>query len=230
MGLHHSPNAVISGLIQCIDPANPRASGDTGDFVGGNAATKTFPLELTINTTQGYSEFNANSFFTVSSTGYPATWSSQLTIDTWIYVPTSATWSNGTYLGAIILRGSYTGHVGLGRNVVNNQIVFSVRGDAEQSLAYATITRDTWHHVSCIWNGEVASIAVNGNIIQSSSPLSLTGTPENDVWNFGRIGAFGGDVGNKYVGRIGTTKIYNRSLSAEEVRQNFNALRARYAI
>lgn len=236
MGIYQSTSIVTNGLTQYIDPVNPKASGDVGDFFGGNDATKTFPLELTVNTSQGYAEFNANSFFTVSSAGYPSDWKNQLTIDTWIYVPTSSTWSNGTTFGPIILKGAYTGHIGIGRSTNNNQICFSLRGDAATSIAYASITRDVWNHVSGVWNGTVASIALNGSIVQSSSPITHTGVPTSgaspnpNFWNFGRVGAFSGADGNKYVGRIGATKIYNRSLSAEEVRQNFTALRSRYGL
>ena len=45
-----------------------------------------------------------------------------------------------------------------------------------------------------------------------------------------RIGADGRTGTTVVLGNLPATQIYNRALSAEEIRQNFNALKGRYGI
>jgi len=67
------------------------------------------------------------------------------------------------------------------------------------------------------------------NIIES---YNATVTASNPILKIS-ISSGGGDIGARghyFSGRIGVSRIYNRALSANEVRQNFNAQRRLYGI
>ena len=160
----------------------------------------------------------------------------QITIETWIYVPSSATWSNGFY-GNIVTRGNYGGSHGLWRTTTNNQVSAWFRqtgafvgGGQVESLG--TITRDTWHQLVAVWKNPGSALYINGQLVsQNTTALAdLNATATDDLWYIGRNTAAGGSNGNFFTGNQASTKIYNRALTAAEVQQNFNATRGRFGI
>jgi hypothetical protein len=65
---------------------------------------------------------------------------------------------------------------------------------------------------------------VNGASVASGSPAAPTSTSTNLL-----IGRRGG-AGLVLQGDIGLASVYNRSLSADEVLQNFSAIRGRFGV
>ena len=160
----------------------------------------------------------------------------QITIETWLYVPSSATWSNGFY-GNIVTRGYYGGSHGLWRTTTNNQVSARFRqtgsfvgGGQVESLG--TIVRDTWNQLVAIWKAPGSALYINGQLSsQNSTALAdLSAAATDDFWYIGRNTAAGGADGNYFTGNQAQTKIYNRALTATEIQQNFNATRSRYSI
>lgn len=158
----------------------------------------------------------------------------EITIETWIYVPSSATWSNGFY-GNIVTRGFFGGSHGLWRTTTNNEVsawfrqtgVFVGGGQVESR---GNITRDTWNQLVAVWKAPGSALYINGNLVnQNSTPLeSASAVPTDDLWYIGRNTAAGGNNGNYFTGNQTATKIYNRALSAQEIAQNYSALRSRF--
>lgn len=68
----------------------------------------------------------------------------------------------------------------------------------------------------------VNGVLINGTPVQAQSQYSGTGTV--------RIGATYSSGGSYANGKINSATIYNRILSADEVTQNFNAMRGRYGV
>ena len=92
-------------------------------------------------------------------------------------------------------------------------------------LGNTTITANTWYHAVWVCNGVDSIIYLNGiqdSIYTYNGGLSGTGTIN--------IGQHSPDVYNNWDGRIASIKIYNRALSHDEIKQNFNASRSRYGI
>ena len=83
-----------------------------------------------------------------------------------------------------------------------------------------------WKFISCQRTGSTsAEVYVNGISVASSSSMP-SGTSNGQQIDIGRI-----DIAGRYsAGNISQVQIYNRALSAAEVSQNFNALRARFGI
>lgn len=86
------------------------------------------------------------------------------------------------------------------------------------------LNNTTYHIVSC-YNGVQLKIYVNG-VLSSGSVLNepLSG------WGIDRIGRWMDSDQRSFVGTIFNLNTYNRELTADEVAQNFNALRGRYGI
>ena len=89
---------------------------------------------------------------------------------------------------------------------------------------------NTWYHVCLTWTSGSANTYLNGasaNAVNAATPNGFTGTFGSVVIGKGFI--LGGTE-RPFIGIIGAVNIYNRVLSADEIAQNFNALRGVYGI
>jgi len=82
-----------------------------------------------------------------------------------------------------------------------------------------------WYHSVVVWDGTSLILYINGNEVdrRSQSGTSLA------IQNL-RIGTYRDNNNRWWLGNISQVSIYNRSLSPQEIKQNFNALRGRYGI
>lgn len=88
----------------------------------------------------------------------------------------------------------------------------------------ATLANNTWYHaVGTYSSNGSAKLYINGSLVNSASYAS---TSYGSVTTTLYIGQYAGYMS----GSIPVSRMYNRELSAAEVVQNFNALRARYGI
>jgi hypothetical protein len=111
--------------------------------------------------------------------------------------------------------------------IVNSQAFLSVLttgGQRTFTNPQVLLNNTTYHIVSC-YNGVQLKIYVNGALSAGSvlnEPLA--------GWGIDRIGRWQDGDQRSFVGTIFSLNTYNRELTAEEVTQNFNALRGRYGI
>lgn len=107
----------------------------------------------------------------------------------------------------------------------DNTIQMTVTGDAEYVASTSTITYNTWYQVLGTKDSSGLKIYLNGALSGTgTSPTGTTTTSDN--FTIGRQ-----DQGNwPFNGNVSLVNIYNRSLTAAEVAQNFNAFRGRYGI
>jgi hypothetical protein len=108
-----------------------------------------------------------------------------------------------------------------------------VLGFSNGDFTYTTATASAstalglWVNVVGTYDGNFSKIYVNGQLITSNADTkTLATTSANFV--------LGTETTNTSTyplnGRISTTQVYNRALTATEISQNFNALRGRYGI
>lgn len=99
--------------------------------------------------------------------------------------------------------------------------------------ASASISFNTWYHAVGVENhdnGDRISMYINGNLI-SSNTYGYTATQYTGVANQVRIGAQKvGSVGRYFRGQVSNVELYNRSLSADEIKQLFVSMRGRYGL
>jgi hypothetical protein len=84
---------------------------------------------------------------------------------------------------------------------------------------------NAWNYIMLVYNGSTIKIYLNGvqvhnenasgNITQTNSNVFIGGEPSQSYF---------------FNGRIASSQIYNRALSAQEVLQNYNALKSRFGI
>jgi hypothetical protein len=82
----------------------------------------------------------------------------------------------------------------------------------------------SWNFASFVWSGTTLTIYLNGG-----SPISST----ISFTNSGNvvIGVYPSNVvGSYFNGKISNVQIYNRNLSADEILQNYNALKTRFGL
>lgn len=107
-------------------------------------------------------------------------------------------------------------------------------GSFSYLTATATKNAGTWYHYVYTYNGNVEKLYINGAEVASGA---RTGSIVYDTNNTqlaigGDWNGAGYDAGMSVTvnGQMPVVKLYNRGLPANEVQQNFNALRSRYGI
>lgn len=234
MSVFAGPDIVYENLILNLDAGNAKSFTGSGttwyNVVGGNNAFLSNSPTYESNNNGVLVFDGVNQYASVDIANTFTTYSQQITFETWVYIPTDATWTNG-YYGGIITRGNYDGSHGLWRTNSNNQISAYFRQrdvyDVQQSVTI--IERDTWYQLVGIWTGAGSQLYVNGVLVDSDDRTMLD--TESDVpFEIGRNTAAGGAAGNYFNGKIASIKLYDSALSPSEVQQNFNALRGRFGL
>ena len=105
-----------------------------------------------------------------------------------------------------------------GLNAVGQSSGMGIQGSAWNS----SIPIDTnWHYQAIVLDGSTATAYDNGVVASSKAYTSYT-LPGNII--------VGGRSGYYWSGEISAFSVYDRALTADEVKTNFNALRGRYGI
>lgn len=86
-----------------------------------------------------------------------------------------------------------------------------------------------WYHVVATYTSGSRILYINGVQVNSDSQTGTISTNTNGS-SIGVYGGYNGGRGYYYNGNIAITNVYNRVLSADEVKQNFNALRGRFGV
>ena len=114
-----------------------------------------------------------------------------------------------------------------------NSLYFSnIIGGAQQTIQTATnLTTNTWYHAvfTTSYNGTNTTMKIYTNGIETASGTFSGAQGLDGAYNFA-IGDGYNASWYRFDGRVESAKVYNRTLSATEVQQNFNALRSRYGI
>lgn len=193
------------------------------DVTGSNTITTT---SLTYTSDGTFSFNGSNNYLTISTfTNKPTT---AITVEAWIR-PTKPTLS-GTIRGGVI---SATNSMYLG-------IIDSVDGGVTHALHWANqtsvsriqswngnIPNNAWSHIAGTYDGTTMRAYINGVQVYSAAQ---TGTIPDASYVLGTYGGALADGVHNFNGLIPASKIYNRALTADEMKQNFNALRGRYGI
>ena len=221
MGVTYNPKTVTNGLVLALDAANVKSYPGSGttwtDMSGqGNHGTLTNGPTYDANN-KGTIVFDGvndyvnipNVLSSISGSNFHAFsfWfnSSNTTADT---IPFSSGLAGNYYIQ------------------LNSSVFYVQIGPSYRTYSLST-SINTWYNVCFVKNGinDAGDLYINSSL-KSSYTGSITSTPS------GLSSLFLGKYysGYLFVGNIPQVSIYNRALSANEVLQNFNALRGRYGI
>ena len=92
-----------------------------------------------------------------------------------------------------------------------------------QTTLYSTINDNPLNYVETMSSSGTYSLYINGKLARQAQNMSPSGV------NFDKIGV-GQFSGVRLEGKLSNVSVYNKALSASEVKQNFNALRGRFGI
>jgi hypothetical protein len=229
MSFIHSPKIVTDGLVLALDAANPRS------YVSGS--TRWYNLA---NTTISGSLINGPTFDTgslgsivldgtndqVNISAIPSSVfsliSSSFTVSMWVNIK-----SNNAGFISSNQSPSNGGQYSLVRR--DNVLYVSFYGTPTYTDlgGNRTLPTGSWVNITHVHNNttQISSLYQQGAFLvsgsMSPSPLITSASLVLGWYGFG---------GSYLSGSIATTQIYNRALSAQEVQQNYNALRGRYGI
>jgi hypothetical protein len=213
-GITTTEQIVTNGLIVNLDALNNSSysgsgttwtdisgSGNNATLVSSPAYTASSPGYFTMNgSTTTINAINLSSY-------------TNLTIEIWLY-------DSRTYSGEQDIL-TYNGNSG-SYAYRSSDSSFRTDGDNLGARLFTGVSRppqNTWYQLCYVKN---ANLYLNNT--------SYTGSGTDRTYGVLSIANTRTGINNRLNGRIGTVKIYNRSLTAGEVSQNFNALRGRYGI
>ena len=227
MGFYRGPQIVTSGLVLHLDAANPKSYPGTGttwydragNLNGGvvnNATLYNGPSFSSTN--MGSLVFNGtNSYVRVDSTILQ---DSGGTINIWCkptgVPPTGFTGyifsSFGTNSDRFYMYIDTSGNFGI------------ARGNPMVGIAAGVKPLNIWYNLVMVWTSTTLSGYFNGIQFGATTSYIASGTTSNfSIGSY--VGPFGTQVFN---GNIANVQIYNRALTAQEVLQNYNALKSRF--
>jgi len=225
---HGTPNSIVTdGLVFLIDAANPRSYPKTGPTVHNiiNALNSgSFQDDTSFSTDQG-GAFNfdgVDDYIQVDPPIPQAT--TAITVNVWFKGTAQGSHSGGNYIFGGN-PGYYHGPA-LSYDYNNEKIWWGVytNGTYNQPTGF---TQDTIWNVCSTFERPTLKTYRNG--VLADTDTQNTDITYQDTTSGNRIGEWGyGGYQRNFNGQIYSVQVYNRELSAQEVKQNYNALKNRF--
>jgi hypothetical protein len=227
MGINYSPVVVRDGLVLHLDAGNPKSypgSGTTWTDLSGNGNTGTLTNTPTYDSTNGGSIVFAGTarIAIVNTAGLNLTGSSPISIITWIK-PTSG--------GGMVMSGG-TAYGLFSEASIRYWYYDSNPNWKNFSSTTSPITNAVWNQIAVTHVPGSVSLPTfyyNGTALATSgaapTPIN-TGTASSAT--IGEYNVY--QPYSQFLGRIAISLMYNRVLTAAEVKQNFNAYRGRFGL
>jgi hypothetical protein len=224
-----APNIVTDGLVLYLDAANTKSyvSGSTTwNNIAGFSNNGTLVNGPTFNSAnRGSIVFDGVNDYV--NCGNSLDQNGPLTIMSWIYTTTVSSGAR-----AIISNCNAGGNQQDYVLEINRTAgkVGAFWGDVILLVSNQSLLINQWYYVGFVRSGSIGNwnlnIYINGTN-DSSTTTSVNPNATNAGTSIGRAG----DVNSQYFsGRISNTVLYNRTLSASEVLQNYNATKTRFGL
>jgi hypothetical protein len=233
LGVIVAPQQLVSdGLVARLDAANSKSYPGTGT-TWNDVNSASFPFTLTngpVFNTNGFFDFDgANDYAVIANTAVlkPTT---AITLEQWL---NADDWNAGTSSSNYKCSLSCTAGGGYSHNIWSGTFTsYLYAGGAYRTPSTNVSTLVGWHHFVTTFDGRYTRLYVDGEL-KSSIDIGTSGNLISYVANSIFVGAeaSGGTApeGLYWDGKIGTTAIYNRALSAAEIAQNYT-LSKRYSL
>ena len=225
MALDHGPKIVTNGLVFSIDAADPNSyrSGSAFCYNTANLATSG-----SVSGSMGYNQSGIGAFSFPSNGSciiFPensALNTQTPTVEVWI--KTNATTQNGFWFE----KGNVNTQYSLFQEGVNIVWRQNLGGSSSQYTNSATFINTTeWSQVVGTFTTGNRRTYING-IVRTSDAVSGSINTNANGMSIGIYGGFNGGRGYSYNGNISVVRVYNRSLTPEEVLQNYNEQLSRF--
>lgn len=236
MALSYNPKIVTSGLALCVDAANRDSypgSGTSWRDLSGNGN------HVTLVNSPTYNSGNLGSIVLNGSNQYGTTNYSisgkPFSINIWIYT-TNLGSSYHTWVGQDTSQATTSGNIYLQRFIYNrgtspNCMTIGIL-DVNNTGANATdpnaLVANVWYNYCATVDTSTITLYKNGTQVATAAQSTALATTTGGLILGG--GYFNNGPTDYCQGYFPHCSVYNRALTAEEVLQNFNALRGRYGV
>ena len=237
----YSPQIPTRGLIFYLDAGNPKSysgSGTRWTDMSGNGWHGTLQGTPTFTAAGGQSYFTLNGSTQYITTANTTVYGTTCTAALWAYTNSSQVQTQPMLISKIsanaITMSDFPFRIGL--TTLGNVSVGVDTGADFVGLATTPVAHNSgnkWAHYVATFSQTALRMYVNGSLVASTT-YSTTTVPANaQPWTIGRaaqeVSLSAGGL-TYFTGRIATASLYNATLSADEVLQNFNATRGRFGV
>ena len=234
MGTSYNPPIVTDGLVFCVDAANQRSypkSGTTwSDLVGSNDGT------MQNMTASNFSSDNGGSLIFTGTDDYISLGdifsfgTGDFSIETLVLYNNLSS----NIAGATVAKDNYSGsstykgfllNISSGLNFETRNIVGGSGPNTNCRLSQANMSTGRWYFVHANRINNVLKLYVDGVLVDSAAESVAT-----DVSNTHelRVASLSNSSTQRLNGNLSSVKIYNRALTGDEVRQNYEATVGRF--
>ena len=223
MGLAHSPRIVTDGLILALDAGNTKSypgSGTAWTDISGKGNNGTLTNGPTYNSDNGGSiVFDGTNDHAVLDSSFQVSTSGTYSFEAWIYK--TATGTNNT--ATLISGGSGGDQDGL---IINTEDYSST--NIRIASSNGDVNAVYYNGISQTLNGTSTGTDASFNLNEWIH-VAVTGINVNSTDGAAHHIGQNNNNSNQFTGRISNLKVYDRTLTASEIEQNYNALKGRYA-
>jgi hypothetical protein len=226
MGLGHSPSIVMDGLIFSLDAGNSRCYSGAGltanGLVGGIGATLINGVGFTSSNNGSFVFDGSDDYIAASGTNFPLS-NSPRTLNIWYYTNTS-TWTANT--NNLFWYGTASGRQSFGVDF-NTYPEMEFYSWADDITWNTTAPQVGWKNLQIAYDGNLTVRIYELGVLVATKTL---GAQLNTVLSSNvQIGAITSLAGH-FDSNISQVSMYNRALSVQEIRQNYNATKKRYGL
>lgn len=232
---------VVDGnVVLWIDPGQTSSyagSGTTVTDLSTSANNLTLVGSPTYNATTGGGTFAFNGSSQYGYVPYSASLAptAGITINSWAFL---SNWNVATNMRIVSKTEAGGYNIALndpGTTAGNVSAVFNIGGTYYYAGQFLTSVSSGWHNIAATCDGRYSNLYIDGSIVKSTdkgSAGTINFTSNNNlVWGAEAGGLASNSVtAGGWTGSLGPLMVYNRVLSADEIQQNFTALRQRYGI
>ena len=228
MATRYSPAIVTSGLVLCLDAANPKSYSGTGTTwtdLSGNGNNMAASTTISLATFGNSIAFNFDAvgkFFNGTCINNIAT---NVTLEAWIYPAASelSVGDRGTVMLLTGTNGLYMSWNKSNQKMSNYWYGHPTEGYHENASAS---NRSVWNHWCSVWNNTDAKLYQYTNGTKASTDASTVGNAAAGTNLI--IGRESDD--RQFAGGIAIIRIYNIPLTSTQVLQNYNATKSRFGL
>ena len=231
MGTTYNPAIVTDGLVLCLDAANKRSYPGTGttwsDLAGANSGTLTnmdaanFSADnrglLTFDGSNEYVELPGITNFLSDL--------EEFTVSMWVNLASVNAYQ---FIYGVCSQNGFGDTDGVFEFNITSSAVLSFqasRGGSGDQINLVTASTNTWYHLCGRRSGTTqADGFLNGVLVGSDTSLSTNNDSVNNKHRIGRPN----DSVRYFNGKTSGVSLYNRFLSDDEIRQNYEATVGRY--
>lgn len=221
MQVNYGPRVTTANLLLSLDASNPKSYSGSGstwtDLMGNYDATLTNATHMS----DGDKSYFVFSSGVATTAGITTPTANQITMEV-VYMSSST--DTFTTFGRIMTLGDTIISLGTANNY---QLRMWINAGGRSDEAYKDgIGQDgLWHHVVFTYNGTGTAFYLDGEYVMGDSTHTGNLTQPQPL----ELGFEAGGT-NYFNGRIALARLYDVGLTAEEARNNFNALRGRFDI